>query len=101
MCREYGWWQCPAVPPGMVLLPTWFYFNLYEMSSWSRDIVVPLSIVWALRPGRPVAAGQGIAELRVRPVRARVPGGASRFWRAVLLVLDRALNTRERLPPSP
>jgi squalene-hopene/tetraprenyl-beta-curcumene cyclase len=145
MCGEYDWWQCPAVPPEMVLLPRWFYFNLYEMSSWSRDIVVPLSVVWALRPVRPVAAGLGIAELRVqpasaaasgapadsgtpgprRPLSAQVPplhaeggaaarlatplvaraarvlGGASRFWRAVFLVLDGALKTGERLRLTP
>jgi squalene-hopene/tetraprenyl-beta-curcumene cyclase len=64
ICGQYDWWDCPAVPPEMMLLPRWLYFNLYEMSSWSRGIVVPLSIVWALRPVRPVAPEHGIAELR-------------------------------------
>jgi hypothetical protein len=31
-------------PPELVLLPSWFYVNLYEMSSWSRAILVRLSI---------------------------------------------------------
>jgi squalene-hopene/tetraprenyl-beta-curcumene cyclase len=130
MCGQYDWWQCPAVPPEMALLPRWFYFNLYEMSSWSRDIVVPLSIVWALRPVRPVAEGLGIAELRAQPAAraattdpprslhaagtaatlpatplavraARVLCGASRFWRAVFLALDGALKTGERLSLTP
>ncbi len=35
--------QCPAVPPEVVLLPDWSPINIYEMSSWSRTIVVPLS----------------------------------------------------------
>ncbi len=35
--------QCPAVPPELMLLPTWAPLNIYEMSSWSRTIVVPLS----------------------------------------------------------
>jgi len=30
-----------------VLLPRWFYVNLYAMSSWTRTIVVPLSIFYA------------------------------------------------------
>ena len=47
---EYDWERCPAVPPEMVLLPAWFYFNLNEMSSWSRGIFVPLSIIWAYKP---------------------------------------------------
>jgi squalene-hopene/tetraprenyl-beta-curcumene cyclase len=84
ICGQYDWWRCPAVPPEMVLLPRWLYFNLYEMSSWSRGIVVPLSIVWALRPVRPVAPEHAIDELRTSrgsrrpagplPPRA-VPGG--------------------------
>ena len=46
----YEWENSPAVPPEIVLLPKWFYFNIYEMSSWSRAIVVPLSIIWAHKP---------------------------------------------------
>ena len=30
--------RCPAVPPEIILLPRWFYINIYEMSSWSRAI---------------------------------------------------------------
>jgi len=71
ICGQYDWWRCPAVPPEMVLLPRWLYFNLYEMSSWSRGIVVPLSIVWALRPVRPVAPEHAIDELRTPPTSGR------------------------------
>jgi squalene-hopene/tetraprenyl-beta-curcumene cyclase len=141
ICGQYEWQRCPAVPPEMVLLPRWLYFNLYEMSSWSRAIVVPLSVLWALRPVRPVAAGLGIAELRLpraagaaeprtgvsepriaaepqigaqeprtgapeprtgaREPLPRALGGASRFWRAFFLLLDRGLWTGERLGLTP
>ena len=47
---QYDWRRCPAVPPEILLLPRWFYFNIYEMSSWSRAILVPLSIIWARKP---------------------------------------------------
>ncbi len=57
--------QCPAVPPEMVLLPTWMPFNLYEMSAWSRTILVPLSLLWAHRPTRMVPENQQIRELFV------------------------------------
>ena len=30
---------------------------IYEMSSWTRAIVIPLSIVHAMNPQRPVPAG--------------------------------------------
>ena len=37
--------QCPAVPPEIVLAPKWFPANLYAVSSWSRAMIVPLSIL--------------------------------------------------------
>jgi squalene-hopene/tetraprenyl-beta-curcumene cyclase len=55
--------HCPDVPPEFVLLPRWFPVNLYRVSAWSRTIIVPLSIVSALRPVRHVAAEAGIREL--------------------------------------
>ncbi len=57
--------QCPAVPPEIVLVPTWMPFNIYEMSAWSRTIVVPLSLVWAHRPFVQLSIEQGIRELFV------------------------------------
>lgn len=54
---------CPAVPPELVLLPKWFPIHLYRMSAWSRTIVVPLTLISALEPVRPVSATQGIREL--------------------------------------
>ena len=30
---QYPWERCPAVPPEIILLPNWVYFNSYEMSS--------------------------------------------------------------------
>src|SRR5215471_11049741 len=44
---QFEWSRCPAVPPELVLLPDWAPFHIYRMSSWSRAIVVPLSIIWA------------------------------------------------------
>jgi squalene-hopene/tetraprenyl-beta-curcumene cyclase len=44
---QYDWEAVPAIPPEIVLFPNWFWFNLYEISSWSRAILVPLSIAYA------------------------------------------------------
>ena len=51
----------------MMFLPRWFYFNLYAVSSWTRTIVVPLSIFSAFKPVRRLPAGLGIGELFVEP----------------------------------
>jgi squalene-hopene/tetraprenyl-beta-curcumene cyclase len=55
--------QCPAVPPEIILLPKWCPFNIYEMSAWSRTILVPLSLMWAFRPCVRMPADQQIDEL--------------------------------------
>ena len=51
---------CPSIPPEIILLP----FNfIYQMSSWTRAIVIPLSIVHASNPRRPVPAGFTLEEI--------------------------------------
>lgn len=50
---QYDWRGVPTIPPELMLFPKWFYFNIYEMSAWTRSIVVPLSIVWAFQPRIP------------------------------------------------
>lgn len=92
---QYDWDKCPAVPPEMILLPRWAYLNIYEMSSWSRGIVVPLAIIRAHRPHCPVQAS--ITELF-----ATFPPPPKRgFWFQVFSGLDLALKLHERLPAKP
>lgn len=71
MFGQLPWSKCPAVVPEMVLLPRWFPFNIGDMSAWSRTIVVPLSVVWASKPGVAVPEGRGIPELHIRGVSKR------------------------------
>src|SRR5215471_17747989 len=47
--RQY----CPTIPPEVVLLP---FRLLYQMSAWTRAIVVSLSVVHAANPQCPVPA---------------------------------------------
>jgi squalene-hopene/tetraprenyl-beta-curcumene cyclase len=60
---QFPYENCASVPPELVLLPAWFYVNLYAMSSWTRTIVVPLSIFSAYKPVRHLPPEKGIAEL--------------------------------------
>lgn len=50
----------PSVPPEILLIPGNL---LYEMSSWTRAILVPLSIVQTVGGQRPVPAGMTVEEL--------------------------------------
>jgi squalene-hopene/tetraprenyl-beta-curcumene cyclase len=55
----------PAIPPEIVLFPNWFWFNIYEISSWSRAILVPLSICYAKKPFKKIPDEMGVEELFV------------------------------------
>jgi len=57
--------KCPAVPPELMLIPAWCPFNIYEMSAWSRTILVPLAIMWAHKPVRDLPTDWSIPELFV------------------------------------
>jgi squalene-hopene/tetraprenyl-beta-curcumene cyclase len=90
---QYDWNKCPAIPPEIILLPRWFYINIYEMSSWSRAIFVPLSIVWSHRPTREVPSHANISELNAATTVRRPPG----LWSSLFHGLDRGLKLHEKL----
>jgi squalene-hopene/tetraprenyl-beta-curcumene cyclase len=50
----------PSIPPELMLLPGKI---IYQMSSWTRAIVIALAIVHANNPKRPVPAGFNLDEL--------------------------------------
>lgn len=93
----YDWSKTPAIPPQMILFPTWFTFNLYEMSSWSRAIFVPLSIVWARKPAGRVPPHACIDELFLpEATRRRENGSRGRRhlgWDGFFRGLDRWIKT--------
>src|ERR1700747_3000136 len=60
---QYDYDAVPAIPPEIVLFPNWFWFNIYEISSWSRAILVPLSIVYAKKPFKKIPDEMHIDEL--------------------------------------
>ncbi|HLI15228.1 MAG TPA: squalene--hopene cyclase [Acidimicrobiales bacterium] len=90
----YPWEELPAIPPEVVLLPSWFPFSIYEFGCWARQTVVALTIVAAYRPVR--AAPFALDELRTnrRPPAAR-PG--LRTWKERFVLLDRLLHGYEHL----
>lgn len=102
---EFSWDGIPAIPPELFLLPNWFYFNLYEMSSWSRGIFVPLMVLYSRKPVWPVPAGKGVEELYVSPPgpeRYRLPRDSKRLsWRNAFLALDGVLKLLEKSPVKP
>lgn len=103
---QYEWWAVPAIPPEIVLFPKWFWFNIYEISSWSRGIFVPLSIVYAKKPFKKISREQSIQEL--------FPGGDMSnvnlhlawdnrliSWRNFFLAVNKMVHIFERVHVRP
>jgi squalene-hopene/tetraprenyl-beta-curcumene cyclase len=99
-----GWELVPAIPPELMLLPHWFYINIYEMSSWTRGIVIPMAILAALRPNWKLPERAHVDELFRDASRKKAAFAWSKqiiSWRNFFLALDRALRLYEKLPWKP
>lgn len=91
--------ECPTVPPEVTLIPKHWGFSLYAMSSWTRTIVVPLSIVSHFKPVRKTPVG--IDELFVDGVKKWTrPKHPLLSWSRFFLTADRVLKLADRLTPS-
>jgi len=102
---QFPWDFVPTIPPEIFLLPRWFVFNIYEMSSWSRTIIAPLTILNHFKPTRTLPAHLQLHEL--------YPAGLEntdlslkkdpRFWawRNFFLRWDTVLKLYNRFPFHP
>jgi squalene-hopene/tetraprenyl-beta-curcumene cyclase len=81
----------PSIPPEIVLLPL---DVLYQMSSWTRAILVPLSIVQAVGKERPVPSGFDINELLHPKRKLSLPKRSGLSF--VFHHLDRAVKVWDR-----
>ncbi|WP_310964619.1 squalene--hopene cyclase [Nocardioides terrisoli] len=93
----WSWHDCPDLPPELIFLPSWAPLNIYDWGCWARQTIVPLTIVSALRPVRPVSFDA--ADLRTgapRPPKDRLPSWSGLFQR-----LDVLLHGYTSLPVKP
>ncbi len=102
---QFPWEYVPVIPPEILLLPKWFFFNIYEMSAWSRTIIVPLAILNHFKPTRTLPAHLHLHEL--------YPAGLEntdlslkndrrkRSWRNFFLRCNAALKLYNRFPFHP
>ena len=98
------WSFAPAIPPELMLLPNWFPVNLYEMSSWTRGIVVPLTLIYARKPAWKMPDGVEVEELFSQPGArpSSLSWDRSVFsWKNFFLVVDRSLKFYEGSPWKP
>jgi squalene-hopene/tetraprenyl-beta-curcumene cyclase len=93
----WSWERVPALPPEIVLLPSWVPLNIYDFACWARQTIVALTIVIANRPCRQLAID--LDELHGPPYERPLPRGLSAG--AWLVRLDRVLRAYERHPLRP
>jgi squalene-hopene/tetraprenyl-beta-curcumene cyclase len=97
---QYSWQGIPSMPVEMMFLPTGFYFNIYEFSSWSRSVIVPLMIIFARKPEVKLEGFAGIDELYASPAEHRhiaVEWSEELVsWRNFFVLADRVLKLLER-----
>lgn len=102
---EFSWLGVPSMPIELMMLPEWAYFNIYELSSWSRATIIPLSVVMSENPVRKLPPWARVQELFVRPPRpsdysfSRQDGVIS--WKNFFIGVDHLLKIYELSPIRP
>ena len=102
---QWEWEGTPMMPPELMFLPSWFPFNIYQFSSWARATIVPMLVILAERPLRPIPEWARIDELYPLP-RERTdyslpkPKGLI-AWRRAFYTADGLLRLYQRMPVKP
>ena len=60
---QFPWKYLPSIPVELLLLPNWFIFNIYELSAWTRAMVVSMAIINHFQPTRNLPPEHQINEL--------------------------------------
>jgi squalene-hopene/tetraprenyl-beta-curcumene cyclase len=102
---QFPWKYLPTVPAEMIFFPNWLFFNIHELSSWSRAMLMPLAILNHYKPTRQLAPEKQLHEL--------YPAGTEKTnlgldwtrrkltWPNFFLVCDRLLKLVHHLPWRP
>jgi squalene-hopene/tetraprenyl-beta-curcumene cyclase len=103
---QWDWRGTPAMPPELMLVPTWAPFNIYKFASWARATIVPLLVILTQHPTRPLSAELALDELYLgdrADADLRLPsrGGGLLSLERVFLVADRLLRWYEKVPWKP
>ncbi len=93
---EWPWEKTPNIPPEVIHFPTWFIFSIYNFAQWARATLMPIAVLSARRPSRPLPPENRLDDL--------FPGGREKFdydlpgkpgadfWDGFFRVVDKALH---------
>jgi len=94
---QWPWERLPALPPEVILFPSWFPLNVYDFASWARQTIVPLTVVASQRPQR--SLGFALDELKTGKWSREQQSLST--WAGRFQALDRALHVYEKHPVGP
>ena len=100
---ELPWRAVPVMPVELVLLPKWFPFHLDKVSYWSRTVIVPLTVLMALKPRARNPRNVHVPELFATPseqVRGWIRGPFRSGWGHFFKHLDSVLRAVEPMFPA-
>jgi squalene-hopene/tetraprenyl-beta-curcumene cyclase len=89
----FPWNYVPTIPCEVILIGKWFHVNFWEMSSWTRAMLVPLAIINHFKPTRALSPGITLEELYPEGYHERdlalAPDPEGLTWRNFFLWLDK------------
>ncbi|MFP4005037.1 MAG: squalene--hopene cyclase, partial [Alphaproteobacteria bacterium] len=101
--EQVPWRATPVMPVEIMLLPRWFPFHMSKVSYWSRTVIAPLLVLYALRPKAANPRNVHVRELFVTPPekeRHYNVNPTGRFTGSAFLLLDKLLRFAEPAFPK-
>jgi len=102
---EWPWESTPTLPPEIIFLPGWLPFSIYEFASWARATIVPLTVLSARRPAKPLPENCRLDELFPegrRSVRPKLDRPKNFFsWDSLFYWADWLMNRYVTFPFHP
>jgi len=98
---EWPWEKTPNIPPEVIHFPNWFIFSIYNFAQWARATLMPIAVLSARRPSRPLPPANRLDDL--------FPGGrlnfdyglpgkpGADFWDRFFRVTDKILHGAQSL----
>jgi squalene-hopene/tetraprenyl-beta-curcumene cyclase len=102
---EVPWRAVPYIPVEIMLMPSWFPFNLERVSYWSRTVMVPLFILCTYKPRAKNPRNVHIRELFTTPAEQerhyfRLPEEGHPMLARAFFLLDRCARIIDPLIPK-
>ena len=102
---EWPWEKTPNIPPEVIWFPLWFPFSIYNFAQWARATLMPITILSARRPSRPLPPQNRLNALFPEgresfdyelPIKANA-GAWDKFFRGADKVLHALQNLGDKL----